>query len=464
MKQITLLKEKTEELLQNKSEKYVKVFFSFLEEVRKYFKKQSFFYINSLSNYPELKKTTDDDFLEKIKPLFEKIYNLWQKEQLEKLNENLKMYWYSDFVSKYDILIKNEEAIKYAENRAWEFIEWINQTTQKQISEIISNWIKESKDIHTIASEINNTFLNYGLFRATLIAQQETAMAYNHATRKMIDNFADDLDVEGWKRAVTQKDSSVRDSHRTNEAEWRIPKNQVFSTWHDNAPFWYFCRCDVIYSLVNPETWKLYDNEEYDFWGWYSDEQIEKFNENFWFLKKDFLDNLFIEWKDFIKKYNLTIEEAITLQSFSWNTYHSFNEWFFWKMDWNFTSWIKFFINALNKIENSSWTFFRWHKSYTKQEMDFLDKLQIWDIYENKHFFSSSEDKETGIDFMKKEKFWAVLFEINTKKAKKIKDISNISAENEFIFIPWQTFKVEKIDFFENDNKIYKKITLSDLN
>ncbi|PZM86480.1 hypothetical protein DLH72_00860 [Candidatus Gracilibacteria bacterium] len=464
MKQITLLKEKTEELLQNKSEKYVKVFFSFLEEVRKYFKKQSFFYINSLSNYPELKKTTDDDFLEKIKPLFEKIYNLGQKKQLEKLNENLKMYGYSDFVSKYDILIKNEEAIKYAENRAGEFIEGINQTTQKQISEIISNGIKESKDIHTIASEINNTFLNYGLFRATLIAQQETAMAYNHATRKMIDNFADDLDVEGWKRAVTQKDSSVRDSHRTNEAEGRIPKNQVFSTGHDNAPFGYFCRCDVIYSLVNPETGKLYDNEEYDFWGGYSDEQIEKFNENFGFLKKDFLDNLFIEGKDFIKKYNLTIEEAITLQSFSGNTYHSFNEGFFGKMDGNFTSGIKFFINALNKIENSSGTFFRGHKSYTKQEMDFLDKLQIGDIYENKHFFSSSEDKETGIDFMKKEKFGAVLFEINTKKAKKIKDISNISAENEFIFIPGQTFKVEKIDFFENDNKIYKKITLSDLN
>lgn len=464
MKQINLLKQKTKELLQNKSENYVKVFFNFLEETRAYFKKQSFFYINSLSKYPELKKSADEDFLKKIKPLFEKIFKLWKEEELKRLNQNLEKYWYFDYVKKDDIFINNLEAVKYAEQRAWEFINWINETTQKQISAIISTWIKESKDISSIASEINNVFLNYSLYRATLIAQQETAMAYSAATRKMVDSFAEDLWVDGWKRAITQKDSNVRDSHRENEAEWRIPKKQVFWTGHDNVPFWYFCRCDVSYSLVNPETWKLYENEEIDFWGGYTDEQVERFDKNFWFLKKDFLDNLSIEWKNFMEKYNLTLEEAIVLQSFSWNTYHSFNEWFFWKIDPNFNSWIKFLINALNKIPNYSWTIYRWHKAYDLDEFKYLDNLKIWDFYQNKHFFSSSLDVGTWIDFIKKETKWAVLFEIQTKKSKLIKDISNLVAEKELIFLPNQLFKVEKIDFFENNSKIYKKIILSDLN
>lgn len=466
MKQINLLKEKTKELLQNKSENYVKVFFDFLEETRAYFKKQSFFYINSLSKYPELKKSADEDFLKKIKPLFEKIFKLWKEEELKRLNENLEKYWYFDYVKKDDIFINNLEAVKYAEQRAWEFIEWINETTQKQISAIISTWIKESKDITTIASEINNVFLNYSLYRATLIAQQETAMAYSTATRKMVDSFAEDLWVDGWKRAITQKDSNVRDSHRENEAEWRIPKKQVFWTGHDNVPFGYFCRCDVSYSLVNPETWKLYENEEIDFWGGYTDEQVNKFDTTFRPFQEEFMNLWDFSWKtkQLQEKYKMNFREITIYRLFAWWTYHNLNSWFFGEKDIFFEAWIKFMFGFINKLPKYKWKIFRWHKAFNLEEFEYLDNLKIWDFYQNKHFFSSSKSKKIAIDFINKEDKWAVLFEIISKKAKFSWDFSINQPEKELLFLPNQLFKVEKIDFFENNGKIYKKIILSDLN
>jgi hypothetical protein len=57
MKQnIILLKQKVDELVENKSKEYVEVFFDFISETKKFFKKQSLFYLAQLKEYPELKK------------------------------------------------------------------------------------------------------------------------------------------------------------------------------------------------------------------------------------------------------------------------------------------------------------------------------------------------------------------------------------------------------------------------
>lgn len=456
MKQINLLKEKTKELLQNKSENYVKVFFDFLEETRKYFKKQSFFYINSLSKYPELKKSADEDFLKKIKPLFEKIFKLWKEEELKRLNQNLEKYWYFDYIKKDDIFLNNLEAVKYAEQRAWEFIDWINETTQKQVSAIISTWIRESKDITTIASEINNVFLNYGLYRATLIAQQETAMAYSAATRKMVDSFAEDLWVDGWKRAITQKDSNVRDSHRENEAEWRIPKKQVFWTGHDNVPFGYFCRCDVSYSLVNPETWKLYENEEIDFWGGYTDEQVERFTNSFHNLE-DYNYKILKKEKNFIKTKNITDQELIMLKEYTNEYYTILNDYFKrWINTEEFKSSIKFMFWWFRKLDNYYWITYRWHKVSNKKELEEILSLKSWDIYKTKSFFSSSKSKIKSIDFTDENN---IIFKILSNKWKDIEKVSTKKEEKEVLFAPDSLFKIENI---KNDWK-FTIIEITDL-
>lgn len=449
-----LIKFKVLQLQKTESKEYSEIFVEFVELFKKYFEKQALLYIASLDNLEILEKNdSSEDFLKKLGELLEKIYNLWFSENFEEFSKNLQSYWYE---VPENIILDNKEAIEYAKNHAWELILWINQTTKNQVWEIISKWLEEKLNINEIALKIKEKFDNYSTYRASLIAQNETALAYSSASRKQNDNFTKKLWIVGRKRAVTQKDSNVRKSHFINESDWWIPKNQVYSwTWSDKAPFGFFCRCHDEYSLVNPETGLLYDDEKLI--DWYTEEQLKNFDKYFWF------NTLNKSWIKFTEKYNLTIEEGIVLNSFSWNTFHNFNEWFFWKIDPNFNSWIKFLINALNKIPNYSWTIFRWHKAFDLDEFKYLDNLKIWDIYQNKHFFSSSLDEAIWIDFMKKETKWAVLFEIKTQKAKLIKDISNLVAEKEIIFLPNQIFKVEKIDFFENNGKIYKKIILSDL-
>ena len=462
MKQnIILLKQKVDELVENKSKEYVEVFFDFISETKKFFKKQSLFYLAQLKEYPELKKWADDDFLKKIIPLLAKIYLLWEKEEIERLNNNLLQYWYADMLDD-NISVSSKEAYKYAEKRAWELISWINETTANQISDIISRAIKDKTPINEIASKIENQFVNYSLFRSTLISQQELAMAYNEASKEQMKNFAKNLNVEWRKRAITQKDNQVRPSHRENELEGRIPRNQVFSwTGSDTAPFWFFCRCDVIYSLVNPDSGKLYEDNDVTYWGWYTDEQVHSFDSNFWNLEEIWYKFTKQE-KELKKKYKLNNQEIMALKSFTWNSYRIFNKWFK-KLsqleDYKkeiYKSWIKFLFWALRKIPNSAWTFYRWQR-VKKEEFEKFKKMKIWYIFKPDSFFSSSLEKKTAEDFMKSD--LNIFFKIKSKKAKSIMNFSLNQAEKELLFLPWTLFKIDSIE--EKNNII--EILVSDL-
>lgn len=212
-------------------------------------------YIASLDNLEVLEKDSFD--LEDLKKLLEDVYFLGLEEEKQKLEHHLKSYWYIAP----EIFLDNKEAIKYAEKHSAELIKQIDETTKNEMKDLIAESLKNSLSINRIAEKIKDKFDKYSVYRASLIAQMETAIAYSQATRKQNDIFTKKLWIVGWKRAVTQKDSRVRQSHLENEAEGWIPKNQFFSSWDDNAPFGFFCRCRVDYSLVNPETGKLYDDE-----------------------------------------------------------------------------------------------------------------------------------------------------------------------------------------------------------
>lgn len=459
-----LIKFKILQLQKTESKKYSEIFVEFVELFKKYFEKQALFYIASLDNLEILEKNDfEKDFLKKLEELLEKIYNLWVSENFEEFSKNLQSYWYE---VPENIILDNKEAIEYAKNHAWELILWINQTTKNQIWDIISKWLEEKLSINEIALKIKEKFDNYSTYRASLIAQNETALAYSSASRKQNDSFTKKLWVEGWKRAVTQKDSNVRQSHLINESDWWIPKNQVYSwTWSDKAPFGIFCRCHDEYSLVNPETGLLYDiPEDIKENGGYTDEQIDYFHK--WnFLEKFMpLNEKNLKLKE---KYWYTDEEIMIIENWSWNSYKIFTNWFknnwFFKLDSEneakrktFNSWIKFLFWFLRKTPNFSWTVYRWHKCYT-DEYNFLKSLKVWDIYNNSAFFSSSLSKETAKNFVSESR--EVVFTINTKKAKSIMDFSTKPAEQELLFFPNTLFKVDKIENKDNILEIY----LSDL-
>lgn len=66
-------------------------------------------------------------------------------------------------------------------------------------------------------AEIQKEFAEFGKVRASLIAQQETAMAHEYAGEKEFRKLAEEAGVTGWKRSQTQGDDRVRPSHRVNE-------------------------------------------------------------------------------------------------------------------------------------------------------------------------------------------------------------------------------------------------------
>lgn len=453
MKQIKIFKEQILELTDYNSEKYLNLYIKFVELFRDFFKKQSLKYINSLNNYVELKKIDDEEKIkQEIENLLKQIYLLWLIESSKEIDFDLFRYWYTPE----SMIINNEKAVNYAKNNSW-FFSWVNETTAKEIWEIISDWIKKGDSIQTISIAIQSKFTNYSLYRASLIAQNEVSKAYSSAVREQHDYYTEKIWIIGWKRAVTQKDSKVRPSHKINENEWWIPKNQPYSwTWDMQAPYWIFCRCHDEYSLVNPDTWLLFwEDEARDNWWGYTDEQIDNFN--YWFVSEKPLS---IKQREIQAKNWYTNEEIKVVQSYTWNAYRFFTEWF--KKWWikseetPFFSWIKFLFWFLNKTPNTSWTFYRWHRC-KKEEFEFLKSLNPWDIYETKTFFSASLDKKTTKDFFSEKK---VRFTIKTKKAKNIMDFSITPAEEEFLFLPKTLFKVEKV---EEKNNILE-ILVSDLN
>lgn len=435
-----ILKFKILQIQKTESKKFSEIFVWFVEYFKKYFEKQALIYIASLDNLEVLEK--DSFNLEDLKKLLEDVYFLGLEEEKQKLDHHLETYWYIAP----EIFLDNKEAIKYAEKHSAELIKQIDETTKNEMKDLITESLKNSLSINRIAEKIKDKFDKYSVYRASLIAQMETAIAYSQATRRQNDIFTKKLWIVGWKRAVTQKDSRVRQSHLENEAEGWIPKNQVFSSGDDNAPFGFFCRCRVDYSLVNPESGKLFDG-----FPEYKEGKINEVIKRFWEEELNFDEKT---W-NFLEKYNIHQIEMLAFKKYFGSYSSEIN---------NFIrKWVKsrdvrlltpLLLNWLNKIPNSSWIFYRWLRN--EKDIEFVKKLKVWDIYNNWWFFSSSESKNVAKDFLKK---WnEVLFIIDTKKWKKVWEIWQ-ETEKEVLFTPTQLFKIDKI---ENRNNILH-IYLSDL-
>lgn len=99
--------------------------------------------------------------------------------------------------------------------------------------------------------------------------------------------------------------------------------------------------------------------------------------------------------------------------------------------------WLREFEKALDKLEDEKWFFYRWMDSKTQKEI--LNNMDIWEIYSDKWFISTSKNIYISEDFS-----WnnGITLEIKWKTWKSIQKFSYTPDEDEVLFKPWTKFKL----------------------
>ena len=188
-----------------------------------------------------------------LEKILVEIFDEWAddeyQEKIEEVRENIKGGELSGSLE-----LPSYEADNYAKNRAAELMHAVTDTTKKEVRALFNegwtnNWTQEE-----MARAIKEKFSNFSEYRAALIAQMETANAYEEGKLSQFRGFERQLGLTGWKRSQTQHDSVVRESHRANEAEGWIPSDQKFkATDTMRAPHGFRCRCVTSFSLFPPD-------------------------------------------------------------------------------------------------------------------------------------------------------------------------------------------------------------------
>lgn len=188
-----------------------------------------------------------------LEKILVEIFDEWAddeyQEKIEEVRENIKGGELSE-----NLALPSYEADNYAKSRAGELMHAVTDTTKKEVRALFNegwtnNWTQEE-----MTRAIKEKFSNFSEYRAALIAQMETANAYEEGKLSQFRGFERQLGLTGWKRSQTQHDSVVRESHRANEAEGWIPSDQKFkATDTMRAPHGFRCRCVTSFSLFPPD-------------------------------------------------------------------------------------------------------------------------------------------------------------------------------------------------------------------
>jgi hypothetical protein len=230
----------------------------FASAVRKYFKAQSDVYVKeyleqtegidqSIFQEPEkivLKKTLEED----LEQLSEDAITVFQAFMIEAVGEG-----YKAVIQEMDVVgdfgIKAAHAESYARTRSAELVTNIDETTRKQINEIIQTGIVEGKDVGQVAQDIKTKFVDFSKFRTKLIASQEMGNAYEDGKFHQAEEISKEISQQMYKRSISQGDDRVtKDICLPNEAEGWIKQEELFQSGHETALFHIGCRCYVQYS------------------------------------------------------------------------------------------------------------------------------------------------------------------------------------------------------------------------
>lgn len=158
-----------------------------------------------------------------------------------------------------DIGINSVFVDEYIKTRTGTLITGVDDSVRIAIQEIIDNAFRDGLSVDDIAAKITDEFFVFSDFRAELIAQMETANAYETGKLEQFRWYEKETGMTGWKKALTQQDSAVRPEHQANADQGWIRSTELFSgTSSETAPFGFNCRCTVVLSLVNPETGSIF--------------------------------------------------------------------------------------------------------------------------------------------------------------------------------------------------------------
>ena len=209
---------------------------------------QLFFEVIDFSKIQKFNKISNED-LDEVLNDFISIHVTWYITGQKFTDKSIK----SDIIIWVNFDIDNTEAIEWAKVHAWEMIKYIDESTQEQISGIITKSIENWDSIETLKNKIYTKFWKYNETRSALIAQQEISIAFAQWKKRQFQKYSDYYNTVGYKRNIDQGDSAVRWTHADNTAEWWIAADQEFkATGTQEDPHDFNCRCVVEYRLTDP--------------------------------------------------------------------------------------------------------------------------------------------------------------------------------------------------------------------
>ena len=144
--------------------------------------------------------------------------------------------------------LKPEQAISWAREKATEHLSEIDLTTKDNIKDLIVRSIDEGRDYGSVAREIRDTFDGYSTQRATLVAVQENAMAYESGQARLVDEIRG-AGIE-MEKALSGPDDDITSDicHDALGMGW-IGVDEPFPGGETTAPLHVGCRHATIYRV-----------------------------------------------------------------------------------------------------------------------------------------------------------------------------------------------------------------------
>ncbi len=242
--------------LELRGKEFAQAFGRFSELWTGYFEKQAADYLDFVARNPnvfpaeDIKKLSNEEeaaFRQSVINELIVAYSLGRESQ------------FADIVAELSVDVSfeldNAGAQSYASERAGSLISGVNETTKKEIGDLILKASQEKWSLGKVSEEIRSRFEEFGKYRANLISVMEMGNAYEAGKRSQFDSYAAEMGTVGWKRSQTQGDDKVRPSHWANQEAGWIPANELFpGTQTDHAPHGFNCRCVTSYRLTDPNS------------------------------------------------------------------------------------------------------------------------------------------------------------------------------------------------------------------
>lgn len=140
---------------------------------------------------------------------------------------------------------------KWLEAQDWLFRGSVLYETKRQIIDLMKKAIDENWTIWKLSIQVeklwNNLFWNT---MATAVSITEIHKAFENWKRLAIDDL-----VRQWKEIqkfwLTCNDDRVRETHTQAQNEGRVHIDYIYnSVWVATPPWWYNCRCNLLYKEI----------------------------------------------------------------------------------------------------------------------------------------------------------------------------------------------------------------------